>query len=234
MKKVFVVVGLIITMIFNSSITCYASTTEDNVVYVGEAARDQYYKKYLYDVYSVDNVDDLTNKEDKVKFLLDKLAIEYMILSDTICWTDNYVFINGDCALTIWIQNYPYMALTDEDIDKKLEYINDVVNTYNTDDTWDHFNMKYNMWWYSLGENYKSYIHIYNNINKLTTKLNILLDDDKKVDSLDKMYSIYSYDEIKEKYDQHTKLWKEYYDLPVYPQGNYNEINWEYLNRSDN
>ena len=233
MKRILITLGLITVLLFNNNITSYAALEEDNVIYAGEAGRNQYYKNYLYDIYSVKNDYELTNKEDKIKFLLDKLAIEYLILCDTICWTDNFVFINGDCELITWVQSFPEMAISGKTIDKKLEFINDVVDTYNSTDDWEKINMKFNMWWYSLGENYISYIHILNNIDELTTKINNLLDDDKQVKSLTRMYGNYSYNEIRDHYNEHTKIFREVYNLTVYPQGKYSDINWEYLKRSD-
>ncbi len=178
--------------------------------------------------------------EDKIKYHIDQLALEYMILNHIITGTDRFVFINMHCADRVWCDLYPSMILyydydvsdvaTEVDeIATKIDYLDGLVDLYNNPDKWEGINFRFNVWWYSLGPNYSKYIYIFNNINRETLRLNNIIkrynrDYDAEyplVPYLDKMYTNYTYKECKDYY-QHSIIegFNTWYELSeMYPQG---------------
>lgn len=147
-------------IIFSNNFTSYAESEYD----MGESAREYYYNEWLSDC-----------TEDQLIYYINKLAIEYLILSDTIAITDNYIFINSDCVYRTYMQDVELVFTEDsygnlmfDSYYEKIDFLSKhIENLFN-----DEIEKGFDKWWCSLGNNYTKYIYILNNIDKYTAELN--------------------------------------------------------------
>ena len=214
-KKALAIV-LFFTISLSSSITCYA---EPEYQYAnGEASRQYYYDLFLSDL----DKNDLT-------WYTNKLAIEYLIFSDTLCDTDNYIFINMDCVERIYMQDIDLLMTKDDNgkylydtYQEKIDYLNAHIKYLN-----ENIDKGIDEWWASLGNNYIKYIYILNNINNATAELNSQIykynkktgDNLPYVNYMNKMYCNWSWKEAYEAYFEKGEFysWKD--EPKFFPQG---------------
>lgn len=230
MKKIITSVVVAILLCFNFSTTSYAFSLEDYNTYykyyAGEYARP-YYEDQILGKYN-------EKDKDSLNYCLDELSIEYMVLADIICWTDKYVFINEDCVARTYFDMLASIATTDDDTATKIDMLNGQVSQFNgtTKDSTDDYSEGFNMWWASLGSNYKDYIYIFKRINNKIYDINWKISmynvthKDNKLEPLIPMNDFYTNNSYKYYLDRYMNMrlgtFKD--QLDFYPQGS--NVSW--------
>lgn len=218
-NRIIITLLLSLAIFFSNSFTSYAESEYG----IGEESRDYYYNEWLYDY-----------DKDQLTYYINKLAIEYLILSDTIAMTDKYIFINGDCVYRLYMQDIDLVFIKDSNdksifnsYQEKIDFISNHINDlYN-----DEIEKDFDMWWCSLGTNYSKYIYILSNIDRYTTELNYQIakynqETGDKLPQVPYLHRIYESWSWQEAYNDYFHYGDEYYfDYPwrdepgFYPQG---------------
>lgn len=217
-KKIFIYVTVLVAIVFIITKVMSIKAEAHLITYPGsdEVAWGEDSRQLWYDKYHLNSYKDYGVKDnlDQIKYGIDKLAIEYEILDETISITDYEIFVNEDCGDRILVDLFigyvldakectgdinPDADFPEDAMPNKVYNINSLINMFNSEEE---IYDNYQFWWYSLGPNRSKYTYIINDINYLTDFVNKRIDIQNKIDpynQIDHVEYIKPY-EYKEKY----------------------------------